>query len=192
MISSSALGQGPTQRQRDSERTEAWKSPQTEEGTQRQERGCYPNAGRTGTWRAIEEFIRRDSCLQAIAAGVVFQGQVLAPDPGPGASTDPTTAMEAGFTRVDIKQELLNVLGHRQSLGPGEGATSSPRGRIVRSHNRDPPTHAVQRREEARKLFQATGQRKVFTEKRPLPLPLVGVKPSPAAEGGAKFEVNWG
>ena len=112
------------------------------------------------------------------------------PDPGPRASADTTTEMDAGFTRAAIKQELLTVLGHRQSLGPGEGATSSSRGRIVRSNNRDFPLHSVPCREEARKLLQATGQRKVVTKELPQSLPPVGIKSSPAAEGGAKFEVN--
>ena len=108
------------------------------------ERCCYPAARNTGTGRAIEEFVWRDSCLQASAARFIPQGQVLPPDPGPRASADTTTAMDAGFTRATIEQELPTVRGRQQSLGQGEGATSSPRGKIIQSHNRDSPLHSVQ------------------------------------------------
>ena len=151
--------------------TEAGGSLQTEDAAQRQEETkrtqacqeeaemegeCYPNDRRTGTWKVIAEFFQRDSCLQAITAEFILQGQILPPDPGPRSSTATTTARSTGVTRAAIEQELLTVLGHRQSLGPDEGATSSPRGRIVRSHNRDLPPHSVQRREEARKSLQTT------------------------------------
>ena len=76
--------------------TEAGGSLQTEDAAQRQEEtkrtqacqeeaemegDCYPNDRRTGTWRIIAEFFRRDSCLQAIAAGFILQGQILNPGP---------------------------------------------------------------------------------------------------------------
>ena len=112
------------------------------------------------------------------------------PDSGPRASADTTTAVDAGFTRAAIEQELLRVMRHRQSLSPGGGPTSSPNSRIVRSQNRDVPLHSIQRRVEARKLLKATGQHKVFTEKLLPSIPPVGPKSSPAAEGGAEFEVN--
>ena len=93
-----------TQRQGDVKRTKGWKSRQIEDIAQRQEE--------VETWRAIAEFFLRDSCLQAIAAELLLQGQVRPLDPGPRSSTDTTTAMEAGFPRTAIEQELSKVLKH--------------------------------------------------------------------------------
>ena len=86
--------------------------------------------------RAVAKSGQRNSCLQAIVAKILLQGQVRPMDPGPGSSPDTLSAIVAGFTLDAIEPGLHAILGHLQGLGPEQGA--APKSRGSPTHSRAP------------------------------------------------------